>query len=313
LTIRKINDFDQVNRFLGNTFSSPTHWPDWNIILSRYQNSSFYYFAAYQDGELIGICPVHEVKKRLTARLYSGQFFYNPYGGWIFKRKTCFDILKTPAGLNESLVGFTLPLLDEFNAVYPKDVHSGFQTLLIDLRKPYDKVFEDDFESRVRGTIRKAIKNDVTIKIDNDTDLFYHYYKESCDRRGQKKQPQEFYSDLFERSENIRFELSWAIYNEKPIGLDVICYDKTYSTGYWNYVFPDAPKLGQGTLIIADSIRRSQTYGCSYFDFCFVEKERLSAIYQFKKGFSKTEVPIIHFGIKPVTYRIINRADRFLH
>jgi len=312
LKFRKITEFGQINEFLLTVFSSPTHWPDWNLILSRFQNTNFYYFAAYQNDELIGICPVHEIKKRLTTQLYSGQFYYNPYGGWIFKRKTGFDIMKTPVRLNQSLVGFTLPLLEEFNAVYSNDINAEFQTLLIDLRKPYDKVFEEDFESRVRGTIRKAIKNDVSIKIDNDLDLFYHYYKESCDKRGQPKLTLPFFTDLFERSKNIRFEISWAIFNEKPIGLDVICYDKNYSTGYWNYVFADAPKLGQGTLIIAESIRRSQTYGCSFFDFCFVEKERLSAIYQFKKGFSKTEVPIIHFGIKPFTYRIINKAGRFL-
>jgi hypothetical protein len=312
MRITLLHDLDKAAKFLQENFSSPTHWPDWNVIISRYHNTKFYYFAAYQNDELTGLCPVHEIKKRFTSQLSSGRVFYNPYGGWIFKRKTGFDILKTPVGLNQTLSGFTLPLLEEFNVTYEKNIPPDFLTILIDLDKPYERIFEEEFESRVRGTIRKAVKNEVTVKIDKDIDLFYHYFTESCDKRGQRKQARSFFTDLFERSGNIRFEISWTLFNEKPIGLDVICYDKNFSIGYWNYVFPDAPKLGQGTLIIADSIRRSQLYGCRYFDFCFAEKERLSAIYQFKKGFSKTEVPIIHFGKRPFTYRIINRAERFM-
>lgn len=29
-------DFQLVEQFLTNNFSSPTHWPDWNLVISKY-------------------------------------------------------------------------------------------------------------------------------------------------------------------------------------------------------------------------------------------------------------------------------------
>jgi hypothetical protein len=309
MTIRKLRDFDQVSEFLRSVFSSPTHWPDWNILLSRYHDTNFYYLAAYDDQELMGICPVHELKKSFTSILKSGQFFYNPYGGWIFSREQEIDMTRTPLSFNQSLIGFSLPTLDEFKAKYLGESSGEFITLLVDLNKSYDEIFTKDFESRLRNTIRKAEKNDVTVKIKNDVDLFYHYYAASCIKRGLKCQSKAFFMDLFNKCVNITFEISWTMAEDQAIGMDVICFDKNYCIGLWNYIFPEAPKLGQGSLIIAESIKRSQAYGCRYFDFCFVEKERLSSIYQFKKGFSKLEEPIVYFTKKPMTYRIVNHLN----
>ena len=88
MIIKKLTDFNLVEQFLTNTFSSPTHWPEWNILISELYKTKFYYLGAFENGKLIGICPIHEEIKGILKNLYSGQFHYIPNGGWIFNKKT---------------------------------------------------------------------------------------------------------------------------------------------------------------------------------------------------------------------------------
>jgi hypothetical protein len=48
-------------------------------------------------------------------------------------------------------------------------------------------------------------------------------------------------------------------------------------------------------------------YGCSYYDLCFIEPERLPHIYRFKKGFGNLEVSVPVYHRKSLYYKTINR------
>ncbi|MGE5435593.1 MAG: hypothetical protein ACM3O3_00070, partial [Syntrophothermus sp.] len=60
IKIKSTNDYSIVEEFLNNNFSSPTHWPKWNILISKYFNTDFLYYLAFSGNELIGICPLHK-------------------------------------------------------------------------------------------------------------------------------------------------------------------------------------------------------------------------------------------------------------
>jgi len=62
MKIVKETNWDVVIDFLRLNFSSPTHWPDWNLIVNKHFNTEFFYFCAYENKELVGICPVHKKK-----------------------------------------------------------------------------------------------------------------------------------------------------------------------------------------------------------------------------------------------------------
>jgi len=105
MIIRRIsNDFQIIEDFLNGNFSSPTHWPDWNVIVSKYYHTDFFYFAAYDKKNLIGICPAHRVRIGRLFIINSGQFHFIPNGGWIFKNDFNVPSFSLPLKPNESFV-----------------------------------------------------------------------------------------------------------------------------------------------------------------------------------------------------------------
>ena len=85
MKVQRLTDGDdqQVKEFLRDTFSSPTHWPRWNRLVSRYHKTDFYYFGLSDGDRLLAVFPVHEVRAGMLTGLFSGQFHYIPYGGWL--------------------------------------------------------------------------------------------------------------------------------------------------------------------------------------------------------------------------------------
>jgi len=310
MKIIKLTNYESAKVFLINTFSSPTHWPDWNLVISKHYGTNFYYLGAYDKNRLIGICPIHESKEGFKIHLNSGQVYYNPYGGWIFNISTNLSLECTPLKYNQAFQGFTLPALQEFNVKYADPLKNEFLTLIIDLGFPYEEIFNRYFEHRVRKAIRKSIANEVSLIIENDLDKFYPYYYQSCKVRKLEAQTKDFFVDLFEHSKNIKFEISWAVYKSELLGYLMVVYDKSLCIGFLSYLLPNTPKLGQGDLLIAESIKHSQQFGCKYFDLCYIEKDRLPAIYNFKRGFSKYEVAITNFSVRSLPYRILNRLTK---
>lgn len=310
MTIKKLKDFSKTESFLAKCFSSPTHWPDWNTVVAKHYGLDFYYLATYENNAITGLCPVFENKRKQVSVLNSGQVKYIPYGGWIFSNPVKIDPSQTKIRFNQTFSGFTLPVIEEFNAVYPENPNPAFLSLLVDLTMPYEQIFAEQFEHRVRKAIRKSENNNVTLFVDQDYQRFFRHYEESCQIRKLHTQSLDFFRDLFEGARNITFDILWARQEEKYLGYLVIVYDKNFSIGFQSYMFPDTPKVGQGDFLIAEAVKLSQQKGCKYFDLCFIEKERLPSIYEFKKGFSHFEVPILHFSKKPLSYRVINKLFR---
>lgn len=54
MTIKKLTNFDLVENFLQNNFSLPTHWPEWNLLVSKIYGSNFYYLGAFHENILMG-------------------------------------------------------------------------------------------------------------------------------------------------------------------------------------------------------------------------------------------------------------------
>ncbi len=181
MQIKRTVDFTEVETFLHNNLSSPTHWPDWNLIVSKHFSTTFFYFAAYEDNLLIGICPVHKAKYKSRNWIFSGQTKYIPYGGWIFSKPIKLSSIKYNLSLNEGFCGYSLPNLPEFNASYSGvKIAQYHKTLVIDLQNDYEDIFKNSYVHRVRKNIRKAIKNNVSLKTSNNIDLLYPVFEKCC-------------------------------------------------------------------------------------------------------------------------------------
>lgn len=310
MRILKIVDWVAVEDFLKYNSSAPTHWPDWNLIISKHYGTDFYYFAAYEDAELIGICPIHSVKKGITNILQSGQFHYIPYGGWIFNKKTVVDDLYFPIHYNEALTGFALPGIKRFAADWQLKKNSKLSlTLCIDLEKDVDWLWMNDIDAKRRNMIRKAKNNKLRTEVvgkGNFSD-FYNLYHHANERNGLTSMSSACLSELFIATANVSFLGMLAKQGERSLSAIAVVYDKDFALYWLGAGTSDSPNLGQGELLQWEAINYAKKMGCKIYDLCFIEKERLPAIYEFKKGFAKSEYPIAQFAIKPLGYRVLNK------
>lgn len=308
---KKIKKFDIVIQFLSHNFSSPTHWPEWNLLVSRHYETDFYYFGLFEKEELIGICPVHEVKTRFLRNIYSGQFHYIPFGGWIFSEEVEVNRKLIPVNSPSSFQSFSLPLLPEYNQKVKKA--KFFKTLVIDLRDEIDSIWKEQLDSKRRNMIRKAEKNSITLcYTQEDFNSFYNIYRQSAERTNLPLLKKEFFGELFLSSKNIGFEVISAQKENHTLANVVIAYDKNYSIYWLGNSADGAPNLGQGELLQWEAIKRMKMKGCTYYDLCYIEKERLPHIYKFKKGFSTNEVLIPYIQQKTCLFRVINRIQKIL-
>ncbi len=311
--IRIISDLSKAELFLNTNFSSPTHWPEWNIIISKYYNTKFYYFAASEKDKLIGICPIHETDNGILKILHSGQFHFIPNGGWLFSEKVEVTKKFYPISASRMFQGFSLPLIDEFNANYNLKNQKKFWTLIIDLKKDLDNIWKNDLNTKRRNMIRKAEKSGIRLINDDKTDLreFYDYYTIANQKNKLHSMPFGLFRELFTSSKNVNFDILWAENEKNKTAAIVIIYDKNYSFYWLGITIENTNNLGQGELLQWEAIKRMKDYGCKYYDLCFIQKDKLPHIYKFKKGFSKTEIPIIFHTKKTFFYRALNKTKNY--
>lgn len=264
LVIKKLFDFSIAELFLNNNFSSPTHWPEWNLLISKYYNTKFYYFAAYKKNELFGICPIHETDNGTLKTLHSGQFHFIPNGGWIFRKETKVNEQFYPIPAAQMFQGFSLPLIEQFNTIYDFKNQKKFQTLIIDLNKDLDNIWKEDLNSKRRNMIRKAEKARVEIVSfgNSNLQLFYKYYEQANKRNNLHIQSFNFFQELFTTTKNIDFDILSAYQNSSILNFVVTVFDKNYAFYWLGITVKDTPNLGQGELLQWETIKRTKEHGC---------------------------------------------------
>jgi len=312
MIIKREKNLELIEEFLKNNFSSPTHWPDWNLIVSKFFFTEFFYFTAYEGNDLIGICPVHKSKNGILQNLYSGQFNFIPNGGWIFKRSFKFNFNTFPLKYNESILIFSLPHLIDFNVTYYSNKNLDTRlTLVINLDNSLDYIWKNNIDSKRRNKIRKAEKNNIEIELVDVKKMnfkdFYNLYENANKKYNLKSLPEKFFLELINKSKNIGIEIILAKKDNHLLNGVAIIYDKNYSYYWLGFSDDKVPNLGQGELLQWEAIKRMKEFGCKYYDLCYIEKERLPHIYEFKKGFSKDEIPIFILSKRHIWYRILNR------
>jgi|WetSurMetagenome_2_1015567.scaffolds.fasta_scaffold153046_2 hypothetical protein len=307
------NDFNKIVDFLSNNFSSPTHWPDWNKIISKNYNTEFFYLTLINNDRIIGICPVHRIKNKLSYRLISGpKIFGIPFGGWIFNENTNFDFNLLNFKKNESLEILSLPLLKEFNATYEGcKLLKLYQTAIINLENSEEEIL-DSFSTQKRYKIRKAIKNKVEIISINEIgfDKYYEFYKMTNVRYGLENLSKSYFLELMNNVRNIKAEFLVARKNSEILGHLILVSDKNYSIIWVGSRIEKGPNIGYFDLLHWELIKKAKSSGCKYYDACYLEKDRLPNIYKFKIGYSNNLYPVVNIVKKSIFYRFINKVQK---
>ncbi len=313
LKIERSKNFKLAEEFLQNNFSSPTHWPEWNIVVSKHFGTNFYYLFAYENEKLIGICPIHEEKKGIITNYFSGQFNYISYGGWIFSKDNQNEFHINILRPISNFQAFFLPELPEFNykSIIKNLKVNKFKTLIIDLSLNLEDIWNNSIDSKRRNKIRKAERHNIRLEIMNNnfSNIWYDLYLEANNRNHLKILSNNFFYELFSVSKNISFLVVNAYLADEIISNAIIAYDKNYSI-YWLGNNSKKYNYGQSELIQFEVIKKMKEFGCKYYDLCYIEKERLPNIYEFKKGFSNWEVDIPLISRRTILFRVYNRIKK---
>jgi hypothetical protein len=308
-----IEEFDKVEKFLTENFSSPTHYKEWNLVVSNYFKTEFFYFACLDKNKIIGVCPVHRYKNEKKNRIVSGpKEFMIPYGGWIFSEGRKIDSGYFPIRKNENLEIYSLPLLEEFKSVYEGiKVIKNYKTAIINLRKSEEEIW-NNLDQKRRNMIRKAMKNHVQITYLQNENLkeFYTFYSTANDQYGLKNMPFGYFRDLVFTPGNIKVDILAAKFEDNVLGYNVIISDKNYSLYWLGIRKKETENNGFFDLLQWESIKRAKERNCLFYDLCYVEKERLPNIYKFKTDYCKDEYDVLNMNKKPVVFRIINKIQK---
>lgn len=305
----KSTDLDLTVSFLKENFSSPTHWPEWNLWVQAENDTDFFYIHALDKGKLVGICPVHVTKEgKGLQHLYSGQYKFIPYGGWIFSSEVSKADSLSFVESRQALTMHSLPILSEFNASFSEDTLKR-KTLVIDLDQTEEELWSNCVHSKRRNMIRKAEKIGVESKIVSDEQGlkdFYRAYSEASIRNDLHVMPLDFFRK-FEQAENLKLTFINAYQEDKLLSNVGILMDKNYAI-YWLGNNPDNVRNeGQGEMLQWEGMKLAKANGCKYYDLCYIEPEKLPHIYKFKKGFSKQEVDIALVQHKHLSYKVVNK------
>jgi Acetyltransferase (GNAT) domain len=304
---------NHIDGFIERNGGLIFHETKFNEIASKTFKSDLSYFLAYSDQNLIGICPVHSIKRGILKNSYSNNGgFEIPYGGWVFNEKiTSIEILyeNLPISLNESLIYWSfLNNIPEKLKKQSKQLQTGIVNLNISENELYEKVIH----SKRRNMIRKAEKSGVSIEKHGKEGLpiYFNLMHDMHQKAGLKTKPLNYYEDVLNAySKSGKVILMIAFYEERPLTGIILAGNKNVMHYWQGASANNVPNLGQGELLQWEAIKWAKNTGVKIYDLCVIETERLPHIAKFKMGFTKELILFNCISKKSLHFRVINKLQ----
>jgi len=307
---------EEIDQFIDCNNGLVFHYTKLNEIVSEFNKTELFYLVAYKENLIIGICPLHCIRKGFLRLNYTNNGNYEiPYGGWVFninqiKFKELWDSLSV--GLLGSLTYHSSFIYDIPEILKKKG--KKFETGTIDLFQTNEAIWQNNINPKKRNKIRKAEKSGISIKNYGKEGLiiYYNLLKDFRERAGLSVTSYNYYEKLMNNyfPEKVLILISYL--EERPLTGVVILGNKNVMH-YWHGASAnDIPNLGQGELLQWEAIKWAKKQGSRYYDLCVIEQERLPAIAQFKMGFTRELIPFYCLHKKTLFFRGINRIKNAL-
>jgi lipid II:glycine glycyltransferase (peptidoglycan interpeptide bridge formation enzyme) len=319
-SINEISELEknQINTFIEQNNGLIFHETIFNEIVSETFDTNLAYFLAYLNSRLVGICPVHSIKRGMLINTYSNNGNIEiPYGGWVFDNKfTNFNSLwnNLSMRLNESITywsSFMMEIPDKLKRKGKK-----FQTGLINLNNSEKEIFDEVIHSKRRNMIRKAEKSGIKIKkygIEG-LSIYFNLMHDTYKKANLIESPFNYYEKIFNAycsTGNVLLII--ATLEEKPLAGIIIVGNKNVIHYWQGASISGAPNLGQGELLQWEAIKWAKNHHAKYYDLCVIEMERLPKIAKYKMGFSKKLVPFYCYRKRSFYYAVFNRLQNYLY
>lgn len=310
-----------LDLFMENHGGTVFHETALNRFASKAYGTELSYFLAYKGMELVGCMPCHSFRRKLLVESHSNLSSYElPYGGWVFDQDLTGIhelIAKTKPGRFESL---HIKSNIEKDAVQkPATIVSRFSTLntvILSLTGLSNDQLFKALVSKQRYKIRHAGKIGIEVVqlTPANLDLFFELFTEMKVRVGLRMRDQEFYQDVFSHYHALgRAICLAALYEKEHISSLILLANKNF-TIWWLAGRKSglSNSLYQNELLLWESIKWANGFGSRYFDLCGVDEEKLPHLSRIKLSFSKDVRPFYSYSIRPLSFRIVNRLQKYL-
>ncbi len=182
-------------------------------------------------------------------------------------------------------------------------------TVLLDITKEYDYIWNNCYSSINRNMIRKALKNNICISIsdhDDDYVLFFDIYKQTMQSIGAEKYYY-FSENYFKSIKTLLFnnhKLIIAKVDGKIICAMILMFYGRYAHYHLSGRLKEFSYTGVNNLILDEAIKIAKGEGCSFFHFGGGRTNlQNDSLLKFKLNYSKDKLTF-YFG-KKVHNRII--------
>jgi FemAB-related protein (PEP-CTERM system-associated) len=181
LTAQEKDRWDRyVQQAPGATFF---HRAGWQAVLERAFGHRTFFLYALQDGEIVGVLPLAQIKSKLFGNTLSSLPFC-VYGGIVADNELAQEALRKEAcRLAESLKVGAL----EFRCINASGANWPVKELYYTFRKtidPSDDVNLKAIPNRQRAMVRKGLKEGLCSEWDEGTERLYRVYSESVRNLG---------------------------------------------------------------------------------------------------------------------------------
>lgn len=320
ITLINNNEILEIDKLIENNFGLIFHEVEFNRIVTESFNTVLSYFIAYNESnKIISICPLHTFKKGLIKTTYSNPALYEiPFGGLVWNQEltTINELLKKiKLSYNESLVYWSNIQIKDNEYESCKIAKQEFQTGIINLEANDKYIWENAINPKKRNKIRKAKKNNIKIKFmgKEGLDLYYSLMRELHEKMDLKMKSKKYYENILKTYFRKNQAIILLAEKNGDILSGVILIGNKNVMHYWQGASKrNVENLGQGELLQWEAIKWAKENGSQYYDLCVVEKDRLPNIAKFKLGFSKDIKPFYNISIRPLTFRILNRMNKWL-
>lgn len=291
-------DLTEYENFMRNNNSSFYHSKNHILFLSELLKIKPYFVQVKNNCKLLGILPFF-LKSSSFGSVINSLPFFGSYGGIISSSDNISKLLLEELNnfIKKNDVISTTIVMNPFltnSKIYEKYFEHNFiekrRIQCIDLDNYSEESLWQNFEQRVRRSVRKSMKENLTvskISLNNESiDNFFYLHEKEMKAKGGKPKPIEFFKSI---KNNFVNDVDYNIYEVKKDGKSISYLLTFYHYPYTEYYMPaydSEYKNTQSTsLLIWESIKTSINKKFKFYNFggtWFDQPE----LYLFKRGWN---------------------------
>lgn len=301
IELERTIDYDPYDTFIRKIKNSTFYQSAKHLkFLEDLLDSKAMAISAKENDELVGILPFF-VKETKYGNVLNSLPFFGSYGGILSNhyevQKNILELLNNFNKENELLSSVIIanPFKNNeaYNKIYKHDIKEERLIQCVSLKNKSQDTLWNELEQRVRRSIRKSEKNQVSVNTEDVNEQifekFYQLHKTDMESKNGRSKPTEFFK--YVRKHFIQrqdYDIFTAIKDGEAIAYLLVFYFPPFTEYYMPAYRPDYKHLQSTSLLIWESMKESTKRNMEFYNFGGTWKNQ-NELYMFKKGWNSID------------------------